>query len=232
MKDFLINYSTYIAVAAGLLAGVPAIRRMKPAGQAPLSRDIAMCLLYAVLSVISVLVFASVEELIKSGEFQIGAVSTYGLYLIAPFIMMAVFRKDRADRFDELAVYAMPSLFLQRIRCLIAGCCYGTHMFGGDLRWPVREAELIFYAVMLVVLIRGARSGRMARGSLFPLLMVCYGSLRFILEFFRANNGAGLFHLPHIWSMLTIVAGLSVLLEIKRRSASLERKRAHKAGRK
>lgn len=231
MKEFIAENSTYAAVLAGFLLGIPAVRLSRNKGiKIPLYLDSLKCLAFSAFSVISVLLFASLEGLIGGKGFHVGAVSTYGAYLIAPLFLLLIFRKDRGLVFDDFAVYVPVSLLLQRIRCIINGCCIGKIMGSSGMRWPVREAEIVFYTVMLICFVAYRRKSYNAskskyigvKGIMFPLLMICYGCLRFLLEFLRDNGKASLFHMAHIWSVLAVLTGLSIYIEIKRRSASLK----------
>ena len=229
MGEFIKNNSTYIAVFAGFLLGLPAVRfAQAKEKRRPFGYDAVLCLAFSGISVLSVLLFASLEGLLGGKGFSFGAVSTYGAYLLAPVFLLLLFRKNRAEIFDSFAVYAPVSLLLQRIRCIISGCCYGRMIGGSAYRWPVREAEILFYAVFLVVCIwmlreegsapaRGKKGGRRAFGSLFPLLMIYYGTLRFFLQFARGDAGAGLFHIAHLWSVVCAAAGLSIYTELSKK---------------
>ena len=229
MKDFIAENSTYVAVFAGFLLGIPAVRLSRGKGiTIPLWRDALKCLAFSAFSVVSVLLFASVEGLLGGKGFRVGAVSTYGAYLFAPLFLLLIFKKDRGLVFDDFAVYVPVSLLLQRIRCIMNGCCIGKMIGSSGMRWPVREAEILFYTLMLICLIlyRRKRYGASkskhlgVKGTMFPFLMICYGCLRFLLEFLRDNGKASLFHIAHIWSALAVLIGLSIYIEIKRRSAS------------
>ena len=214
MYEFIENNSVYIAVLAGLIAGIPLVMTLeKPDMNNSRWRAIPFSVLFSAVGVFSVLLFASIENVIKGEGFSIGAVSTYGLYLIAPIVLLILIRKDRALRFDQYAVYVLPSLFIQRIRCMFTGCCYGKLIAGSEMRWPTRETELVFYAIVLIVFLYLERNEKIKRGALFPLLMICYGAFRFINEFFR-DNGAGIFHLAHLWSIITLIIGVCLYTEL------------------
>ena len=43
--------------------------------------------------------------------------------------------------------------------------------------------------------------------------MISYGAFRFINEFFR-DNGSGLFHLAHLWSIITLIIGVCIYTEL------------------
>ncbi|MBR3356623.1 MAG: prolipoprotein diacylglyceryl transferase [Solobacterium sp.] len=211
MIDLLMKYSVYGAVILGIQAGYPLMQYMQ---RRQTAAALFRCAVFSALSVISVLLFASFEKAVSGRGFSIGAVSTYGVYLFAPCLLYAVYRQDRRCIFDSYAVYVIPSQFLQRIRCLMNGCCGGTPIGSTGLHWPVREAELLFYAVMLFVLMKTFRKNGGFTGELFPVLMMSYGVFRFAEEFFREGNT--LFHLAHLWSLISVLIGYSIYIEIRK----------------
>ena len=80
MAEFLKNNSTYAAVFAGFLLGLPAVRASREKGiEIPLISDTLKCLCFSAVSVVSVLLFASFEGLLGGKGFQLGAVSVYGV---------------------------------------------------------------------------------------------------------------------------------------------------------
>ena len=210
MYAFFIKYSVYAAVMLGILAGIPLVKIVR---KKSMSETVLLCIAFSAVSMVSVLLFASFEKIIAGHGISMGAVSTYGVYIIAPVILLALYRRDRSSIFDAFALYVLPSLFLQRIRCLFNGCCGGIQIAQTGMHWPVREAELLFYAVMLVILLRQFHNGAQP-GILFPILMMSYGSFRFVEEFFREGNG--LLHMAHLWSVLTILIGYSIYIEIRK----------------
>lgn len=225
--DFFTQYSTYIFVLIGLLAGVPAVwvfrrRTGVKSGWGVLG----LCLFYSVSSLATALVFAKLEALLTGGSVGSGAVSTYGIYLIAPFILMLaakLLKLNTAGVMDVFALYAMPSFFLMRCNCLISGCCDGLPMFQTGLCWPVRETEMVFYVVMFIVFWRMLKKNEIP-GQIFPLLMISYGVVRFILQWFRDDGAAGV-SISHIWSVICAVIGLALLMEFKARAEKQARKK-------
>ena len=201
------------------MIGIPLLRFWgKGCHRSPLGRDVLICLFFSVASVASVLLFASFESILSGDGFRFGAVSTYGVYLIAPLFLFPVFRKNIRQEFDRFAVYVLPSLFLQRLKCLASGCCFGRQIPGTQLSWPVREIELAFYFFVLIWFFYRKKKKPIISGGMFPLLMAFYGATRFFLEFFRGDNGPGLFHLSHVWSVLSIILGLSIFIELNRKN--------------
>ena len=214
MADWILNHLTYIMVALGLAIGFPVLKYLRLPESESNGKLFVHCVLFSFASVAAVLLFAALEKWLFEGQFSFGAVSTYGVYLISPLILFPFVKKNRSGLFDAYAVYALPSLFLQRIRCLMSGCCAGKPFFGTTWNWPTREAELVFYAVVLFVFVREIQSNKIRAGTLFPILMMCYSVFRFAEEWVR--EGKGIIHPAHIWSVIVFVLGFSIYVEMKK----------------
>ena len=232
--DFFTQYSTYIFVLIGLIAGIPAVWIFRQRANVKSVLGVAgLCLLYSLGSLVSALVFAKLEGLIGGDAVGEGAVSTYGIYLIGPFLLMLAAKLTRlnvAGVMDVFALYAMPSLFLMRCNCLFSGCCYGLPIGTTGLTWPTRESEMVFYAVMFVVFWIMLKKNEIP-GQLFPLMMVSYGAFRFVNQWFRDDGAAGM-NISHIWSLVAILIGLSLFLNFRAKAAEAAKKEARKASRK
>ncbi len=84
---------------------------------------------------------------------------------------------------------------------------------------------MLFYLVFLVMIapkVKRAETG----GRVYPIYMVAYGVFRAIIECFRYSPTTdSIFHLTHIWAILSIVIGLSIYLEMRERSSPKKTKR-------
>jgi hypothetical protein len=213
--NFIKENILYISLILGILAGYPLVRNVNHQFSLKTGRQVFLrCCLFTVVSVASVMLFASLEGLLSGQGFHFGAVSTYGLYLIAPLFLLLLLRRESRAYFDGYALYVLPSMILQRIKCLIEGCCYGKLIGTTGWRYPTREMEIVFYIVMILVL---KKHNNNDDGRLFPLLMVSYSAFRFFNEFMR--EGPGVIHLAHLWSIAVFVIGYSIYAEFKRKKA-------------
>ena len=207
----------YLAVAAGFLAGLPVLlltRRTLPWKNT--QKTVLLALIYSGVSTLSALLFAFIEAVLSGQGASFGAISVYGVYLLAPLFLFLVFRLMQVpyrDGFDLFTLYVPPSIIIMRLNCLFSGCCIGTVIPGTSVRWPVREAEIIFYLLAFVCFLKSEKKTKKA-GRYFPLLLVSYGLFRFIIEWFRESESASRLHLAHLWSLIAVTAGLSILFEI------------------
>ena len=135
------------------------------------------------------------------------------VFLLPPvfYAMAKIFRRDPKIVFDVVVAGVCFSLLCGRFNCLHAGCCKGTLIPDTELRWPVREIEIVYYLIFLEISV--ARNlKKKTHGELYPAFMLSYGALRFVLEFFRETSQSGVFHIAHCWSALSDAIGLTVLL--------------------
>lgn len=216
MYELIAEYSIYIALLLGYFTGFFVLRSIfKKSKNNSLW---LLCLIFTFFSLLSAFIFASFEELISLHRFHFGSISTYGVYFICPPFLFCVFRKksreDLKELFDKYAVYICPSMIFQRLHCMLAGCCGGKEIFRIGFFWPTRETEIIFYFLILLFFCNRISTGKYSKGTLLPLLMCFYGVFRFVNEFFR--TGIGLIRMAHIWSVLSIMIGYAVYIELKK----------------
>ena len=219
MWEILQRYVKYIAVAFGVIIGCLLMwkRREQLGIRTPL-QTVVSCVTLCALSVLATKIFATMEFLISGKGFSFGATSTYGVYFVCPPVLLLLTKALKwnvKNWFDVYALCIAPTVFFLRINCLISGCCGGRPIGSTGLHWPTREAEMVFYTVMLLVLLRREKQDA-PPGTAFPLLMAAYGAFRFIEEWFREADGTSLLHLAHGWSLVACVIGLGLYFELSK----------------
>lgn len=187
---------------------------------------IGIAVLHTVTGVMCVKLFAGLEHL----EFSLSdGMSLFGAVFFLPLLYAAaakLFHRDPRKVFDVMTLCLISALLFARINCTVSGCCLGKLLPGSELlRWPTREAEMLFHMILLVLFYQKLRRGDQS-GTLYPLYMILYGIFRFLTEWFR--EGEVLFygmHLAHFWSLLSIAVGCGFYFEITARA----RRRAQRA---
>ena len=183
---------------------------------------LGLAILHVVYGVLCVRIFARMEG---AGA---GAMSLFGAVFLMPvayFLGAKLSKRPMAEVFDIFGVAMIFTLMLARCNCLFAGCCLGRYMFHTQLRWPTREAEIVFYLVFLAIMIPRVRKDR-TKGRLYPLYMLAYGAFRAVVECFRVSDAQTLFHISHIWAFLAFGLGLSIYIEQTKRMKKHPRKRS------
>lgn len=182
---------------------------------------VLLAVLHTVCGVLSVKVFAVMEGA------NAGAMSLFGGVFFMPvlyFLGAKLSRRKMTEVFDIFAVVMIFTLMLARCNCLHGGCCLGRLMFHTQMRWPTREAEIVFYLVFLALIIPRVWKGT-TKGRVYPLYMAAYGAFRAIVECFRVSSSETLFHLSHVWAFLALALGLSIYIEMNNRTKKHPRKR-------
>lgn len=175
-----------------------------------------LCVAYGMFSVKA---FAAVESLSLSGFRNMSLFGTVFFMPPAFYLGAKLTKRPVSLVFDVFTVPMVFTLMCARISCLFTGCCYGVEIPGTHLRWPTREAELVYYVIILAWFFY--QSGKpSSAGWLYPIYMISYGAIRFVLEFFRFSvSGRGLMHLSHFWALLSITIGICVCLELMHKTA-------------
>lgn len=178
---------------------------------------------------LSVRLFASLENW-RFANYD--GLSLYGAIFILPaFIALGgrLWHRDMKAVFDVSTLCMITTLLLARFNCLHEGCCMGLALpWAPHLHWPTREVEMVFQAIMIIVLYRRLCRNH-APGTAFPLYMICYGIFRFIEEWFRVNYSAMQFiHVSHLWSILCVLIGISIFTTMTKKPSQRAKKTKRK----
>ncbi len=133
---------------------------------------------------------------------------------IAVLVIAGLLRIERRALFDVWTISMVAYLAIGRVNCFVTGCCYGAPIFGTRWRWPIREIEIIANIAFLCFFILRVLKNK-TDGEVYPIYLVYYGVIRFILECFRVEGviiGGNGFHLAHVWSIISVLAGVLWLL--------------------
>ncbi|MBR0355720.1 MAG: prolipoprotein diacylglyceryl transferase [Oscillospiraceae bacterium] len=197
------------AAAVTFLWLLPFRKRLRMSWPAAL----ALSLLHVLVGLLCVTFFAFLEGA------ESGARSLFGAVFFMPLaygLGAKLLKRKAADVFDVFAVCMIFTLLCARIGCLFSGCCQGRMIPGLEPhRWPTRELELVFYAVFLALTVPGILKGK-SGGRVYPTYMMAYGLTRGILECFREASTDSVFHLAHVWALLSLILGFVILTEIDR----------------
>lgn len=158
-----------------------------------------------------------------------GGLSIHGV-LVGGALTAVVYSRAKKLSFGKITDIVAPGLALGqaigRIGCFFSGCCYGVKTsgtwgfltrFAPGLRHPYQLYESIGDFVLFLVLLY--LSGKLeAPGHLFSVYVLGYSGLRFVLEFWRDNEGylAGLSYGQWV-SLAGVLIGSTVYLWLTRR---------------
>ena len=215
--QFIIHHNLYIILAVATIVSFVWLTHFKENLRIKWYAALILAILHTAIGVVCVKVFAIFEGLIGPGE--TGNLSLYGGVFLMPvfyFLGAKIFKRDVKMVFDVFSFPLIFTLFCSRFNCLINGCCIGKIIPGTEIRWPTREAEMVFYIILLIILDRKVAK-KQFDGTVYPIYMVSYGIFRFIVEWFRESEHMfGVIHISHIWSVLSVVIGAAFLLYLNK----------------
>lgn len=107
---------------------------------------------------------------------------------------------------------------IARLGCIFAGCCYGYKadwgMYSRSAGYrciPVQLFEAItsLAIAMIMILLAKKRKYDPTKANLYPIMMILFGSTRFLWEF-AADNKKVIFNISElaIWALITFIVGL------------------------
>ena len=223
------HFLLMMLIAASLISGIW-LWMMRDRLGMTLFCVLLISVLHTLYGVLCVKIFALVED----GSFQwAGKMSLFGGVFLMPlayYIGAKTAKRNMREVFDVFAVCTIETLFFARINCLVSGCCVGRPMPGiHGLRWPTREAELCYYAVLLILELPHVIK-KETNGKFYPLYMLTYGVFRFATEFLRDSGTDRVFHIAHIWSVLSICIGAGIYAELQNRQKKDKKNTTAKGG--
>lgn len=179
---------------------------------------VVIAVLHTIYGVFCVSAFAVIEGLGDPGS--VGNMSLFGGVFFMPIAYYAGAKltgRSVAQVFDIFTICMVFTLMCARTGCLVSGCCAGLPIPGlNGLCWPTREAEIIFYLILLLFLGRRVLAGK-TRGEVYPIYMTAYGIFRFIIETFRASSSPTMFHIAHLWALVSACIGASIYFQLQTR---------------
>lgn len=179
-----------------------------------------LSVLHTAAGVICVKLFAGLESL--SNPLHAG-MSLFGAIFFLPLLYWVCSRlthRDTAVVFDDFCLCVIIAMMCVRFNCIVSGCCAGRFIAETNVRWPTRQAEILFWAALLLWFLHKKRQGYI-KGILYPQMMMLYGIFRFFIEFLRDEKAViGGFHFGHIWAVVSFFVGSFVYFALIERSKS------------
>lgn len=149
---------------------------------------------------------------LETGEF--GGVSFFGSLFLIPLLMPLVgllFWLKPGQTLDICGPCVAVMIGCMRFNCVLNGCCGGWQVCLGNLcfSWPTQALDSIGDFAILIWLLQLEKRGE-KQNLLYPLLLIAYSVMRFLLEFLRDTAKDWLCMSHGQWFALVAIA-LSVL---------------------
>lgn len=141
---------------------------------------------------------------VENGFRSFGAQNAIRSFVFVPFLILIVSKWFKADfrKFgDWLAMPGMVWYSVGHLACLTTGCCHGFSYYEGTTMYKIAYAltgtsmlpqqiieslgTLLIAVILLIIAIKYRYN---TRGYMYYIMLILYGSQRFILEFFRDNH--------------------------------------------
>lgn len=171
--------------------------------------------LFTILLLVVGIAGAKLLYFFECGMKSFSGMSFYGaVYLVAlamPLVGLA-FRMKPMDSLDACAPCVAAIVGFQRFGCFCAGCCGGIQLGNSNLLWPTQLME--GFGDMAIMYFLLATEGKETnRGKGYPLFLITYGVMRFLIEFVRdtSKDWYGLSH-GQWFSLLGIGIALMILV--------------------
>ena len=164
---------------------------------------------------------------IENGTF--GGQSFFGAVLFFPILLWPVSLVAHM-KLSRLLDYATPPgmamLVIFKLNCYLVGCCSGIVLYhseeGIPYFFPSQLVEM-FVAFLLAAILIYLEKRSVFRSKIYPVCIIAYGAIRFVLNFFRWNQNDFLFGMPagNLWSIVSVVLGVLLLLFMRKRNKCL-----------
>lgn len=152
--------------------------------------SIAQATIYTLLLLITGIVGAKLLYFFECGMASFSGMSFFGaVYLVAlvmPWIGI-LFRMKPYDSLDACAPCVAAIIGFQRFGCFCAGCCGGIPIGNSGTVWPTQIIEG-FGDMLILYLLLFVEKKASTRGKSYPIFLICYGCMRFVIEFIRATS--------------------------------------------
>lgn len=186
------GYYFFLAVGAVAMLALMLLRR----GRYALS--VIQAVLYTLLLLITGISGAKLLYFFESGLKSFSGMSFFGavylVLLVMPLVGLA-FKLKPMDSLDACAPCVAAIIGFQRFGCFWAGCCGGIPFGTSGKIWPTQLMEGFGDMAILCFLLT-AEGRESSRGRSYPLFLISYGIMRFVIEFVRdtSKDWLGLSH--------------------------------------
>lgn len=158
-----------------------------------------------------------------------GGIRLYGLMMleIGSVFLTARWKKITPEMAgDYMATPLICACLGAKVLCLINDCCYGFILYvtesGAEVCFPSAIMEMTMWAAVAAALLVFEKK-KTVTGLLFPIMVIWFGVLRYIADFFRgvySERQPFLLWIPagRFWSLVVVAMGLVYLyLSLKKK---------------
>lgn len=148
----------------------------------------------------------------------------YGYLFSAPIFLTItsyIISANPLQILDSITPVSCFVISILKLSCFFGGCCntvettFGMYnQYTERIEFPIQLVELFIYLILFFIIVVLRRKKALKEGLLFPIFVIIYSIIRFILQFFKdAENIIFPFQISHLLSISAIII-FSVLLLI------------------
>lgn len=166
----------------------------------------------------------------ESGFTNWGGNNIVRVFVYVPLIALPVAKFLKIEGNRALSLLSFAPLLVHGVShfgCVFAGCCYGYQWIYGiynslfcDYRFPIQPIEaLTAVAIVFYLFYRAKKRNYVPDGLEYPVMLVLFGSTRFLFEFLRDNEKMfwGISNLA-IHALFMFVVGIIWIIIAKKKS--------------
>ncbi len=219
MEKRLILYYAFILTGA-VLSGISGYITGKKKGfpKNPLKSFVIMALVFGVAGAMAMGQLQNFIMSLTGLDFAVSRMRIFGGLLFTPLLIYFPVKYLSGD-YPLFADIIAPGAFLilgfSKIGCAVYGCCYGIACVPGVATpfeehtvFPVQLLESLLCFILYGVLLYLVTKNKHRKGQAYPLALILYGTVRFMVEFLRYYPEAerALFLGMSFWQIVSIAS--------------------------
>lgn len=194
LAQFFANHGYYFFLGIGAIAMLVLMLARRRA----YSLSIIQSSIYTLLLLMTGIAGAKLLFFFECGMESFSGMSFFGavyLVLLAMPLVGLLFKLKPKDSLDACAPCVAAIVGFQRFGCFCAGCCGGISIGNTAMVWPTQLMEGFGDMLILSILLYIEKKED-SRGKGYPTFLLCYGIMRFVIEFVRdtSKDWLGLSH--------------------------------------
>lgn len=155
-------------------------------------------------------------QIVQENGLTLDGLSLFGAIFLIPPAAWLVSKTKLADArvlLDLSAILGITLLVCVRTGCFISGCCGAVKFWYGQrpIILPIQLLEVAGDLIIAELCLRREKKSPQA-GTMYPTFMICYGVLRFLVEFLRDGQKLwGPFSGSHALALICIIYGIVIM---------------------
>ena len=161
------------------------------------------------------------------GELIDKRTDVYGYLFSAPIFLTItsyIISANPLQILDSITPVSCFVISILKLSCFFAGCCNTVETTFGmynqcteRIEFPIQLVELLIYLILFFIIAILRKKKTLKVGTLFPVFVVSYSSIRFVLQFFKDEEIIiNIFHISHLINFSAIIIFSALILIINR----------------